>query len=97
MMFRHNVHIQCSLNLLAVCLTTLSIVTLLYNDSSVMIISVLETTRKEAIWNNFVPLSSYLAGRNEKKSRTEPGYPLFRPISKHGVGIHGAKRRLDSV
>jgi len=96
-MLRHSVHIQSSLNLLVVCLTTLSIARLLYSDSSVMIIRLLEATWKEAIWNYFVALTRYLAGRNEKKSRIEPGYPLFWPICKFGGGIHGEKPRLDSV
>lgn len=69
-MLRHNVHIQCSLNLLVVCLTTLSIATLLYSDTSVMIIMLLETTWTEAIWNYSVALSRYLAGRNEEKIET---------------------------
>jgi hypothetical protein len=38
-----------------------------------LIIKLLEVTWKEAIWNYFVALSRYLAGRNEKKSRTVPG------------------------
>ena len=96
-MLRHIVHTQCSLNLLVVCLTTLSIATLLYSDFSVMIIRLLETTWTEAIWNYFVALSRYLAGRKEKKSKTEPGYPLLWPICKYGAGMHVAKPRLDSV
>ena len=96
-MLRHNVHIQCLLNLLVVCLRTLPIATLLYSESSVMIIRLLETTLKEAIWNYFVALVGYLVGRNEKKLRTESGYQLFWPICQYGAGIHGAKPRLDSV
>ena len=91
---RHNVHTQSSLNLLVVCLTTLSIDTLLYSDSSFIIVRLLEATWKEAIWNYFVALSRYLAGRNEKKSRTVPGCPLFWSICRYGAGIHGTKLRL---